>query len=67
MKRSWGDEFEHRQPDLDADEDIEDVMDDRWEEEGPLSAFEDAADHAFDKEFEKDGPDKADWDLDAIE
>ncbi len=63
MKRSWGDEYleTHAKRHVDIEEEIDDASEDRWEEEGPLSGFEDAADAAYDKEFLAEDKNGTDW------
>jgi hypothetical protein len=64
QKRHWGDEFlnEALKRELELVENEEEAAEDRWDEEGPLSAFEDAADHAYDEEILKaEEKENADW------
>lgn len=66
MKRSWGDEFEQRR-DLEINEDVEEIAEDKWDEEGALAGFEEAADHAYDEDIAREDKNKADWFDDELE
>ncbi|MEK6849157.1 MAG: hypothetical protein AABY01_01155 [Nanoarchaeota archaeon] len=59
-KKTWADELKE-QHDLEISEDADLMDEDKFDEEGPMAAFEEAADHAYDKDFQTADKAEADW------
>lgn len=59
-KKSWTEELKELH-DIEIDEEADLQDEERFDEEGPMAAFENAADHAYDEEFLKEDANGTDW------